>query len=48
MEPVRETFAKTDAEAKARLTKAFKAGKPRGQGDYWSSGYFGRGFPDHA
>lgn len=45
MEPVRETFAKTDAEAKARLTKAFKAGKlPWVKRDYWSSGYFGRGF----
>lgn len=44
MQPVRETLAKTDAKAKERLTKAWKAGKLKVSRDYWSSGYFGRGF----
>jgi hypothetical protein len=45
MQPVRETLAKTDAKAKAILTKAWKAGKlPWVKRDYWSSGWFGRGF----
>jgi peptidoglycan hydrolase-like protein with peptidoglycan-binding domain/predicted chitinase len=44
MKPVRETLATTDAQAKARLTKAFKAGKlPGVKRDYWSGGYYGRG-----
>lgn len=45
MQPVRETLAKTDAKAKEILTKAWKAGKlPWVKYDYWSSGWFGRGF----
>lgn len=45
MQPVRETLAKTDAKAKEILTKAWKAGKlPWVKRDYWSSGYFGRGY----
>lgn len=45
MQPVRETLAKTDAGAKATLTRAWKAGKmPQVKRDYWSDGYFGRGF----
>lgn len=45
MQPVRETLASTDAKAKERLTKAWKAGKlPWVKSDYWSGGYFGRGF----
>lgn len=45
MQPVRETLASTDAKAKERLTKAWKAGKmPSVKRDYWSSGYFGRGY----
>lgn len=45
MEPVRETLAKTDAKAKEILTKAWRAGKLKWvKRDYWSSGYFGRGF----
>lgn len=45
MEPVRETLASTDAKAKERLTKAWKAGKlPHVKRDYWSSGFFGRGY----
>lgn len=45
MEPVRETLAKTDAKAKELLTKAWRAGKmPQVKTDYWSGGYFGRGF----
>lgn len=44
MKAVRETLAKTDAQAKARLTKAWKAGKlPGVKRDYWSGGYYGRG-----
>lgn len=46
MKPVRETFATSDAQAIARLTKAFKAGKLGGvKSDYWSGGFFGRGYP---
>ena len=45
MKPVRETLAKTDAKAKEILTKAWKAGKlPWVKADYWSSGWFGRGY----
>jgi len=45
MQPVRETLATTDAKAKERLTKAWKSGKlPWVKSDYWSSGWFGRGF----
>lgn len=45
MQPVRETLAKTDAKAKEILTKAWKAGKlPWVKRDYWSDGFFGRGF----
>lgn len=45
MQPVRETLADTDAKAKARLTKAWKAGKLAWvKSDYWSGGFFGRGF----
>ena len=45
MAPVRETLASTDAKAKERLTKAWKAGKmPQVKADYWSGGYLGRGF----
>lgn len=45
MSPVRETLATTDAKAKEILTKAWKAGKmPQVKTDYWSGGYFGRGF----
>jgi len=44
MHPVRETLAPTDAKAKERLTRAWKAGKLKQvKADYWSSGYFGRG-----
>lgn len=44
MKPVRETFAKSDAAAKAALTKAWKAGKLSWvKADYWSGGWFGRG-----
>lgn len=45
MKPVRETLAKSDAAAKARLSRAWKAGKlPWVKRDYWSSGFFGRGY----
>jgi predicted chitinase len=45
MKPVRETFAASDAQAKATLTKAWKSGKLTWvKRDYWSSGFFGRGF----
>lgn len=45
MQPVRETLASTDAKAKELLTKAWKAGRmPQVKSDYWSGGYFGRGF----
>ena len=41
MEPVRETLADSDEKAIRRLNKHF-AGKDKR--DYWSGGYFGRGF----
>ena len=45
MKPVRETLASTDAKAKEILTKSWKAGKlPWVKSDYWSSGFFGRGY----
>ncbi len=44
MQPVRETLAKTDAKAKEILTKAWRTGKLKVSKDYWSSGYFGRGY----
>jgi hypothetical protein len=45
MQPVRETLATTDAKAKERLTKAWKSGKlPWVKSDYWSGGWFGRGY----
>jgi hypothetical protein len=45
MQPVRETLAKTDAKAKEILTKSWKAGKlPWVKSDYWSGGFFGRGY----
>lgn len=45
MQPVRETLANSDAKAKEILTKSWKAGKlPWVRNDYWSTGYFGRGF----
>jgi predicted chitinase len=45
MRPVRETLAKTDAKAKEILTKAWKSGKLSWvKSDYWSSGFFGRGY----
>jgi predicted chitinase len=45
MQPVRETLASTDAKAKEILTKSFNAGKLTWvKRDYWSSGFFGRGF----
>lgn len=45
MKPVRETLASTDAKAKEILTKSWKAGKlPWVKADYWSSGFFGRGY----
>jgi putative chitinase len=45
MQPVRETLAGTDAKAKEILTKAWRAGKLKWvKADYWSSGFFGRGF----
>ncbi|WP_299347633.1 glycoside hydrolase family 19 protein [uncultured Maritalea sp.] len=43
--PVRETFAKTDAQAKARLETAFKKGQLKWvKTPYWRDGFFGRGF----
>lgn len=43
--PVRETLAQSDSGAKANLTRAFNAGKLKWvKKDYWSSGFFGRGF----
>jgi hypothetical protein len=45
MQPVRETLATTDAKAKERLTKAWRSGKLHWvKSDYWSGGWFGRGF----
>lgn len=51
MQPVRETFAKSDAEAAARLEKAWQAGKlPWVKSPYWRKDkdgkyWFGRGKP---
>jgi putative chitinase len=45
MQPVRETFAKTDADAIARLDRAFNSGKLKSVSKpYWREGYFGRGY----
>ena len=50
MQPVKETTSgrnpnPSDAKVKEILTKAWKAGKlPWVKSDYWSSGWFGRGF----
>lgn len=45
MKPVRETLAKSDAQAKAVLSRAWKTGKLRQvKRDYWSDGWFGRGY----
>jgi len=44
MVPVRETFASSDAQAIARLDKAWAQGKlPWVKTPYWRSGWFGRG-----
>jgi hypothetical protein len=47
MQPVKETQytanVPSDSLVKARLTKAWKAGKLKVKRDYWSGGYFGRG-----
>lgn len=44
MQPVRETFAKTDKQAMARLEKAWAAGKLQWvKTPYWRDGWFGRG-----
>ena len=43
--PVREAFAKTDAQAKSRLETAFKKGQLKWvKTPYWRDGFFGRGF----
>ncbi|MCA2374514.1 hypothetical protein ATU3B_23075 [Agrobacterium genomosp. 3 str. CIP 111-78] len=44
MQPVRETFATSDAQAKSRLEAAWKAGKLSSvKLPYWRDGWFGRG-----
>ncbi|EGP57908.1 hypothetical protein G3A56_07265 [Rhizobium oryzihabitans] len=44
MQPVRETFATSDAQAKSRLEAAWKAGKLGSvKLPYWRDGWFGRG-----
>lgn len=44
MQPVRETFAGDDAEAKRRLEAAWQAGRlPQVRTPYWRGGWFGRG-----
>jgi putative chitinase len=44
MQPVRETFAKSDAGAVAALEKAWRAGKlGQVREPYWRAGWFGRG-----
>lgn len=44
MQPVRETFATSDAQAISRLDKAFTAGKLKWvKTPYWRDGWFGRG-----
>lgn len=45
MQPVRETNANSDAQAKSRLEAAWKAGKLKSvKTPYWRDGFFGRGF----
>lgn len=45
MEPVRETFADTDAQAIARLNDAWKKGRLKWvKKPYWNTGFFGRGY----
>jgi hypothetical protein len=45
MQPVRETLAKTDAEAIRRLDNAFAKGQLKWvKTPYWKTGYFGRGY----
>lgn len=45
MKPIREAFAKSDAAAIAAINKAWKAGRlPWVKSDYWSGGFFGRGY----
>ncbi|MEP3255938.1 MAG: glycoside hydrolase family 19 protein [Stappiaceae bacterium] len=45
MQPVRETFAKSDKQAMARLENAWKNGKlPWVSKPYWRKGWFGRGY----
>ncbi|MCA2013995.1 hypothetical protein LCM17_21070 [Cereibacter sphaeroides] len=45
MEPVRETFASSDAQAIARLDKAWAEGRLTWvRSPYWRGGWFGRGF----
>lgn len=45
MQPVRETLAKSDAVAIARLDKAYAKGQLKGvTKNYWSDGFFGRGY----
>jgi predicted chitinase len=45
MKPVRETLAKSDAQAKAVLSRAWETGKlGQVKRDYWSDGWFGRGY----
>lgn len=44
MQPVRETFAASDAQAMARLEAAWKAGRLKSvKTPYWRDGFFGRG-----
>jgi hypothetical protein len=44
MRPVRETFARTDAQAKARLEASFAKGSLRWvKTPYWREGFYGRG-----
>lgn len=45
MEPVRETFAKSDAVAKSRLERAWITGQlPWVKEPYWREGWYGRGY----
>ena len=44
MQPVRETLAKTDEQAISRLNTAYRNGKLKVSKNYWSGGYFGRGY----
>lgn len=44
MQPVRETFASSDKQAISRLTAAWKKGTLKVSQDYWSGGFFGRGY----